>query len=134
MNTTEPSDKQLAQMKEQDQVTPFDMVNLLKYRDTAQYASSVDDKTVCTGREAYNEYAKIVLPMILRLGGSLVYRGRCDHLFVGTEGQDYDEVIVVRYPSRKAYLTMFNSLEYQNAIKHRKAGLEFRVLHGCSAL
>ncbi|MBT5199872.1 MAG: DUF1330 domain-containing protein, partial [Gammaproteobacteria bacterium] len=36
------------------------------------------------------------------------------------------------YPSRRAYLDMFNSSEYQSAIRHRKAGLEFRVLHVCT--
>jgi uncharacterized protein (DUF1330 family) len=41
-------------------------------------------------------------------------------------------VIIVRYPSRKAYIDMFSSPEYQSAIMHRKAGLEFRVLHECT--
>jgi len=65
----------------------------------------------------------------IALGGSIVYMGKNDHLFVGDRSQGYDELIIVRYPSRKAYLDMFNSVEYQEAIKHRKAGLVFRVLH-----
>ena len=81
------------------------------------------------GREAYNEYGEVVLPKIRALGGSLAYRGSCDHLFVGDKSQHYDEIIIVHYPSRTAYLDMFNSSEYQAAIVHRKAGLEFRVLH-----
>ena len=70
----------------------------------------------------------MAIPKISALGGSIVYKGACDHLFVGDQPQDYDELIIVRYPSRKAYLEMLNSAEYQEAIKHRKAGLEFRVL------
>jgi uncharacterized protein (DUF1330 family) len=71
----------------------------------------------------------VALPKIIALGGSIVYMGKSYHLFVGDQSQGYDELIIVRYPSRKVYLEMFNSAEYQEAIKHRKAGLEFRVLH-----
>ncbi len=134
MISTEPSELQMKEMRLLDQNTPFDMVNLLKYRDKALYESTADNACGRTGREAYNEYAKVVLPKIIGLGGSLVYRGQCNQYFVGDETQDYDELIIVRYPSRAAYLTMFSSAEYQDAIRHRKAGLYFRVLHGCEMI
>jgi len=129
MRSTEPTKTQLEEFAGSDQDVPFDMVNLLKYRDMARYDSADEDAKKRTGREAYNEYGKVVLPKILALGGSLVYRGSCDHLFVGDASQHYDEIIIVHYPSRKAYLEMFRSTEYQAAIQHRKAGLAFRVLH-----
>ncbi|MEH6556976.1 MAG: DUF1330 domain-containing protein [Oceanicoccus sp.] len=116
-------------MSEVDMESSFEMINLLKYRPVAVYESDTENSKCRTGRDAYNEYGKVVLPMIIALGGHLAYRGTCNQHFVGDESQDYDELIVVRYPSRKAYLNMFNSHEYQSAIMHRKAGLEFRVLH-----
>jgi uncharacterized protein (DUF1330 family) len=134
MHSTEPTELQLRELAEADQDSAFDMVNLLKYRDVAKYDSAVENAKGRSGREAYNEYAKVVLPKIRALGGSLAYRGKCDHLFVGDESQAYDELIVVRYPCRKAYLEMFRSADYQSAIKHRKAGLEFRILHASTAL
>jgi uncharacterized protein (DUF1330 family) len=134
MTTTEPTDKQLREMAQQDLGAPFEMVNLLKFREWAEYGEDVAQHQAKSGREAYDEYARAVLPIILALGGRLVYRGQCNHLFVGSESQDYDELIIVSYPSRKAYLEMFNSSAYQSAIKHRIAGLEFRVLHQCSPL
>lgn len=132
MRSTEPTKSQLAELTARDQDTPFDMINLLKYRDIAQYDSADQNQKARTGREAYNEYGKVALPKILALGGSLIYRGRCDHLFVGDESQHYDEMIIVHYPSRRAYLEMFHSQEYQAAIEHRMAGLAFRVLHDVS--
>lgn len=132
MKSTEPTTTQLQEMAEADLDSPFDMINLLKYRPVAIYESYAENSKGRTGREAYNEYGKVVLPRIVELGGYLVYRGACNHHFVGDESQDYDELIVVRYPSRKAYLNMFDSPEYQAAIMHRKAGLEFRVLHECT--
>jgi uncharacterized protein (DUF1330 family) len=129
MRSTEPTKMQLDEMAASDLDAAFDMINLLKYRDVARYESAVENAKGRSGREAYNEYGKVALPKILAMGGSLAYRGSCDHLFVGDETQNYDEIIIVHYPSRTAYLQMFNSSEYQSAIFHRKAGLEFRVLH-----
>jgi uncharacterized protein (DUF1330 family) len=129
MVSTEPTEIQLGEISEADQETPFDMVNHIKYRPAAIYESEIDNALGRSGREAYQEYGKVALPKIIALGGSIVYMGKNDHLFVGDRSQGYDELIIVRYPSRKAYLEMFNSVEYQEAIKHRKAGLVFRVLH-----
>ncbi|MDB9734763.1 DUF1330 domain-containing protein [Porticoccaceae bacterium] len=129
MASTEPTDMQLREIAEADQELSFDMINLIKYRPTAIYESAADNAIGRSGREAYQEYGMVAFPKIIGMGGSLVYKGTCEHQFVGDESQNYDDVIIVRYPSRRAYLEMFNSVEYQQAIKHRIAGLEYRVLH-----
>ena len=133
MATTEPTETQLREITETDQESSFDMINLIKYRPTAIYESAADN-AMGSGREAYQEYGLVAFPKIIGMGGSLVYKGTCDHQFVGDESQNYDDLIIVRYPSRRAYLEMFNSTEYQEAIKHRKAGLEYRVLHESTPL
>jgi uncharacterized protein (DUF1330 family) len=134
MASTEPTEKQLREITEIDQESSFDMINLIKYRPIAIYESAADNAFGRSGREAYQEYGLVAFPKIIGMGGSLVYRGTSDHQFVGNESQNYDDLIIVRYPSRKAYLEMFNSTEYQEAIKHRKAGLEHRVLHEATPL
>ncbi len=134
MATTEPTETQLRKVTETDQESSFDMINLIKYRPTAIYESAADNAIGRSGREAYQEYGLVAFPKIIGMGGSLVYKGTCDHQFVGDESQNYDDLIIVRYPSRRAYLEMFNSTEYQEAIKHRKAGLEYRVLHESTPL
>ena len=134
MATTEPPETHLRKLTETDQESSFDMINLIKYRPTAIYESAADNAIGRSGREAYQEYGLVAFPKIIGMGGSLVYKGTCDHQFVGDESQNYDDLIIVRYPSRRAYLEMFNSTEYQEAIKHRKAGLEYRVLHESTPL
>jgi len=129
MASTEPTDMQLREIVEADQEFSFDMINLIKYRPTAIYESAVDNAIGRSGREAYQEYGMVAFPKIIGMDGSLVYKGTCEHQIVGDESQNYDDLIIVRYPSRRAYLEMFNSVEYQQAIKHRIAGLEYRVLH-----
>ncbi len=134
MTSTEPTKIQLREITETNQESPFDMINLIKYRAIAAYDSPADNAIGRSGREAHQEYGLVAFPKIIGMGGSLVYRGKCDHQFVGDESQNYDDLIIVRYPSRRAYLEMFNSTEYQEAIKHRKAGLEYRVLHESTPL
>ncbi len=130
MPTTEPTKSQLAAIAKADQDEPFTMVNLLKFKERAVYEPGSTEPER-TGVEAYAEYTKVVIPKITALGGSLIYREKRELLFVGDEDQDIDEVIIVSYPSRAAYLQMFNSPDYQAAIEHRKAGLEYRVLLQC---
>ena len=134
MASTEPTEKQLREIAETDQESSFDMINLIKYRPIAIYESAEDNAIGRNGREAYQEYALVAFPKIIGMGGSLVYRGTSNHQFVGNESQNHDDLIIVRYPSRRAYLEMFNSTEYQEVIKHRKAGLEYRVLHESTPL
>lgn len=48
-------------MAESDLDSPFDRVNLLKYRSVAIYESEFENAMERTGREAYKEYGKVVL-------------------------------------------------------------------------
>ena len=48
------------------------------------------------------------------LGGSVAFRQEVELGFVGE--QPADEVIIIHYPSRQAYLDMFHSPAYQEAL------------------
>lgn len=131
--TTEPTPAQLealAQIVALGQDGPFHMVNIIKYKPQADYPAEIRAPKR-TGREAYGEYAAAVGPMIFALGGSVAFREAVELGFVGPA--DADEVIIIHYPSRQAYLDMFASAAYQEAIVHRKAGLVYRTLFACSA-
>ncbi|MDA9230883.1 DUF1330 domain-containing protein [Alphaproteobacteria bacterium] len=131
--TTEPSPAQLealAHVVASGQDGPFSMFNLVKYKVQADYPEEMKAPKR-TGREAYAEYGAVVGPMIFALGGSVAFRQDVQLDFVGDA--DMDEVIIIHYPSRQAYLDMFSSAAYQDAIVHRKAGLEYRLLFACSA-
>ena len=130
---TEPSKQQLhalAQIVARGDDGPFQMVNIIQYKPQADYPADMD-APARTGREAYGEYAAIVGPLIFALGGSVAFRQEVELGFVGE--QPADEVIFIHYPSRQAYLDMFHSPAYQEAIVHRKAGLVYRTLFACSA-
>lgn len=109
------------------------MVNLLKFREIADYEDADNaDAARVSGREAYQRYANVALSKIRENGGSIEYLAPSEQCFVGDRTDDWDQVVIVRYSSRAAYLRGFDSPEYQAAIVHRIAGLEKRMLLQCS--
>lgn len=133
MSTTEPTTVQLQQFREADQNTPINMVNLLKFRDQAEYGSrAAENSERLTGREAYQRYAAVAMSKIHENGGSVDFLAPSEQCFVGGDEDEWDQVVIVRYPSRAAYLAGFDSDEYQEAIRHRIAGLEKRLLLQCT--
>ena len=88
---------------------PVHMLNLLRFKTEG-------------GREKYREYAKHNAPLLAKVGGKAISRSRARATLIG--GEDWDTVLVVEYPSRKAFLDMVLSDEFQQ-IKHlRQEALE----------
>ena len=58
--------------------------------------------------------------------GPLVVLG--DEVFIGEDGDAFDHVMLVEYPSRKAFIDMVSSSEYLVANQDREAGLDRAVL------
>ena len=66
----------------------------------------------------------------------VLFAGPVGQVFIGQPGQpetDWDEVLVVRYPSRGHFLAMMADPTYRQALRHRYAGLERTVLLQCAA-
>jgi uncharacterized protein (DUF1330 family) len=119
-----PSDAQVVQLIEDSQRLTGEvvMLNLLKYR-----ARSGDGDG--SGQDAYGRYADQVVAMVEAQGGTVAWMGTPDQVLIGDPDADaWDAVALVRYPSREAFLAMANSGPYQEAHRHREAGLERTVL------
>ena len=90
-----------------EDVGPIQMVNLLAY---------VDDGSL------YQEYGVAVLPHLERVGASITYAGSADGILIGGEAE-WDAVVVVRYPSRAAFLEMVGDEGYQEIAHLRTRAL-----------
>ncbi len=56
--------------------------------------------------------------------------GRADQMLIGdADANDWDSVALVQYPSRKAFIDMVTTPDYEKAHEHRESGLERTVLH-----
>ena len=101
------------------------MLNLLRYRDTADYSGSpeLDPRRPVTGREAYGSYSDAVLPILAAVGGGIEMLGGCHGTLIGPDPEVWDDIVLVRYPSTAAFVQMVTSPEYQAIQGHRSAAL-----------
>ena len=97
------------------------MVNLLRFRERADYGEPGGGAV--SGRKAYDRYSKAVLPMLWEVGGQILWMGKVRTSLILPDGEAWDEVLLVHYPSRAAFLRMVQSAPYQAIMKHRTAAL-----------
>ncbi|MEX0666119.1 MAG: DUF1330 domain-containing protein [Acidimicrobiia bacterium] len=104
---------------------PVVMLNLLKFKARADTGEG-------TGEEAYRAYGDTAVAMIEKRGGSVIWAGRADQILIGEPLEDWDQVLLVQYPSRAAFLDMVSQPEYLEAHEHRESGLERTVVVACT--
>ena len=100
---------------------PFVMVNLLKFRDRAEYPDGSDAHL--SGREAYERYGAEVGKLIAALGGRIHFSGTVTGLMIGEVEELWDAVALAEYPSLAAFRSMATSAEMRAIERHRSAGL-----------
>ena len=115
------SPARIAAMQEAGPPGPIVMVNLLKFRERAQYADGRE--TELSGAEAYAIYGKAVAQLLGKFGGELVFTGDVTFLAIGQVEDLWDAVALARYPNRGALWSMATSPEYRAIAVHREAGL-----------
>ncbi len=93
---------------------PVVMLNLLKFKKKG-------------GREAYLRYIKESGPFAEEIGAKVLYLGKTKELLYGEE--QWDLLLLIHYPSRKAFQKMINNPEYLKAHEWREEGLERAVLY-----
>ena len=115
------SDHDLAQLLADDPGGPVVMLNLLRFRPDG-------------GRERYLEYATRSIPIAERFGAEALYVGDGDRALVARPGQAWDAVVLMRYPSRRAFADMVRDPEYRAGAHLRTEALSDAVLQPTVAL
>jgi uncharacterized protein (DUF1330 family) len=121
VNQTIPSPEQMQEFFGSGEDGPFVMVNLLKFKERAEYADGRE--TDLTGTEAYAIYGAAVGQCIADVGGTPGFAGEVTGLLLGKVEDNWDMVALVEYPSLDAFRSMMMSPEYQKIAVHRSAGL-----------
>jgi len=104
---------------------PVWMVNLVKYREVADYAD-VRESTI-SGREADDLYTP--LDSLAAVGAEPVFVGNVDQQLLGDDTV-WDRVGVVKYPTRKSFIEMQSLPSFQESHQHKEAGMEFTIVMG----
>lgn len=105
--------------------TAVTMLNLLRFREFSSYKPGATDAgaTGQTGREAYATYSRHVMPLLAGVGGKPVWVGDAYCSVIAPTGESWDEVLLVQYPNKGAFLKMIQSPEYLAIVYHRTAAL-----------
>ena len=121
-NKVTPNEEQINGFLEDPEIGPISMVNLLKYKEKANY----DDgrNTNLSGEEAYGLYASEVINLVEKYGGEFLFAGKVNRLMLGEVDEMWDSIAIAKYPNRKAMFEMTMDPEYQKIHVHRDAGLE----------
>lgn len=97
-----PSRAQLEALLQLDLDGPLVMVNLLKFKPDG-------------GAEAYARYAEQAAPFLAKTGAKVRYLGRVAATVIG--GEEWDEVILVEYPSKAAFFEMTQNPDYPGGVR-----------------
>ena len=115
-----PTKEQIQALLDSDLEAPVVMLNLLKF---AERAGGDGGDGAQSGRDSYTRYGDRVHSMLEKVGGRILWQGRADSVVIGGDADDWDAVILVEYPSRKAFIDMTSSPKYEEVSKDRTAGL-----------
>jgi uncharacterized protein (DUF1330 family) len=115
MGAIQPTGTQISELAGCADDGPVVMINMLKFRETTEAGEP--------GRSAYERYGRSVLPILADIGARVVWLGSVKQVFIGTEYDRWDEVLLVEYPSRKAFLSMISRPDYQEMHRDREMAL-----------
>ncbi len=121
INKVVPSEEQIKGFMEPGHDRPIYMLNLLKFKEEAEYEDGRE--TDLTGAEAYAIYGAEVVEHLAKVGGAPMFSARVERLMLGEVEELWDSAAIAMYPSRKAMMEMVSSPEYQASAVHRTAGL-----------
>ena len=115
----DPERDQFEAFKALPRDVPVMMLNLVSFRDWAQYP----DGREWTGAEAYAAYGRESAPVFSRVGGTIIWRGKPEVMLIGPTDKNWDVAFIARYPSAAAFLEMVTDPVYRDAVKHRQAAV-----------
>jgi hypothetical protein len=121
VNKVYPNKEQIKGFLEPVSEGPICMVNLLKFKEKAEYEDGRD--TDLTGREAYALYEEGVKKLLQEIGGGVGFEGDVERLALGEVEELWDVVALAVWPSRGAMFEVMQSPDMQAISVHRSAGL-----------
>ena len=122
MPAFQPTGDQFRAFRDDSHEGPIAQVNLLKFRVKAEYQPGDPEFGQDEpGAAAYRRYADRFADIAAEVGGTQLLLGDVERYFIGNG--DWDAVMVMRFPSRAAFIETLNHERYADMHRHRSAGL-----------
>jgi hypothetical protein len=112
-----------------DEDGPVWMVNLMKYREVADYGD--DGGPTISGREADDLYTP--RESLGAIGAEIVFAGDVDQQLLGDETV-WDRIGVVKYPTRRSFIDMQSRPDFKRQHAHKDAGMQQTFVIGCQPM
>jgi uncharacterized protein (DUF1330 family) len=119
MPAVDPTGQDLKRLLADHADRPITMLNLLRFKPG--------------GRVSYRAYSRAMAPFLEQAGAEVVHIGDCGAALVAPDGHDWDAVLLVRYPSGRAFSAMVADPGYQQITHLRTEALEAAVLQPTTA-
>jgi hypothetical protein len=127
----DPTESTVAALLARDVSGPLAMLNLVRFRETADYSASPElaPAEPITGRTAFDRYVAHTLPFLRDSGGELLFLGTGGSYLVGPSDEGWDLAMLVRQDSVQAFLAFASNQAYMAGIGHRTAAVrDSRIL------
>tara|TARA_B100000579_G_scaffold58176_1_gene41724 strand:- start:15 stop:443 length:429 start_codon:yes stop_codon:yes gene_type:complete len=123
-NRVYPNREQMKGFFEEDSDNqPIFMINLLKFREKAEYKDGRE--TSLSGSEAYALYGEIMEKHLNEIGGEITFKSKVTRITVGKIEELWDAVVIAKWPSKKVMgeNMMPSDPDLLEGYRHREAGL-----------
>ncbi|HXR25784.1 MAG TPA: DUF1330 domain-containing protein [Candidatus Binataceae bacterium] len=120
MSSITPTPEAVQKMAQAPELGKVVMLNLLKFKPG-------------NGAASYNEYGRQVAKILEKIGARVLFAGQVAQSVIGVNGE-WDAIAIVEYPSRRVFLEMGMSAEYQAIHHYRDEGLERTELYAINPM
>lgn len=120
----DPSRENFERFKALPRDVPIHMLNLIKFRDVAQYPEGhANHGKGLTGAEAYAVYRAGFQALVADADAAMVWEAPMECVVTGPEGE-WDEAFVMGYPNAGAFFAMVKDPQYvRDVLPHRTAAV-----------
>ena len=104
---------------------PIVMLNLLKFREEADYSKFPDlaPESPVSGEAAYELYIAHTLPFLEASGGEVLFKGTGGPFVIGPQNESWDLVLLVKHQSLQRFMAFASDEGYLKGAGHRTAAL-----------
>ncbi|KAF1015501.1 MAG: hypothetical protein GAK31_00975 [Stenotrophomonas maltophilia] len=104
---------------------PVVMLNLLRFRDVADYRADpqLAPAQPMSGAQAFERYVQHTLPFLHASGGEILLLADAGPWLIGPEGEHWHQALLIRQHSVEAFMALAQHAPYLAGLGHRTAAL-----------
>ena len=130
-----PTESQIAAFRNLSFGEPIEMLNLVAFRDVADYPDDHEAAGKGTsGASAYRTYLSETQKIAARLGLDVIWTASPALTLIGPAEESWEMAFIARYPDAEAFLTMIGDPDYIACTVHRTAALTDSRLIRCTPI